>query len=33
MAHIGSKRACLMRGTGITTAADSLEEASVIALG
>jgi len=32
-AVIGSKRACLMRGHGITTAADSIEEASVIALG
>ena len=30
---IGGKRACLMRGHGITTAADSVEEASVIALG
>ncbi len=33
MATIGAKRACLMRGHGITTAADSIEEASVIALG
>jgi len=32
-ATIGKKRACLMRGHGITTAADSIEEASVIALG
>ncbi len=32
-ATIGTKRACLMRGHGITTAADSIEEASVIALG
>jgi L-fuculose-phosphate aldolase len=32
-ATIGTKRACLMRGHGITTAADSVEEASVIALG
>jgi L-fuculose-phosphate aldolase len=32
-AIIGGKRACLMRGHGITTAADSVEEASVIALG
>lgn len=32
-ATIGSKRACLMRGHGITTAADSIEEASVVALG
>ena len=32
-ATIGGKRACLMRGHGITTAADSIEEASVIALG
>jgi L-fuculose-phosphate aldolase len=32
-ATIGDKRACLMRGHGITTAADSVEEASVIALG
>ena len=32
-AAIGMKRACLMRGHGITTAADSIEEASVIALG
>jgi L-fuculose-phosphate aldolase len=32
-AAIGSKRACLMRSHGITTAADSIEEASVIALG
>jgi len=31
-AAIGAKRACLMRGHGITTAADSVEEASVIAL-
>jgi ribulose-5-phosphate 4-epimerase/fuculose-1-phosphate aldolase len=31
-AAIGEKRACLMRGHGITTAADSVEEASVIAL-
>jgi ribulose-5-phosphate 4-epimerase/fuculose-1-phosphate aldolase len=31
-AVIGKKRACLMRGHGITTAADSIEEASVIAL-
>ena len=31
-AAIGTKRACLMRGHGITTAADSIEEASVIAL-
>lgn len=31
-AAIGVKRACLMRGHGITTAADSIEEASVIAL-
>ena len=31
-AAIGAKRACLMRGHGITTAADSIEEASVIAL-
>jgi L-fuculose-phosphate aldolase len=31
-AVIGGKRACLMRGHGITTAADSIEEASVIAL-
>lgn len=29
---IGQKRACLMRGHGITTAADSIEEAAVIAL-
>ena len=33
MATIGTKRACLMRGHGITTAADSIEEASVVALG
>src|SRR4051812_17157992 len=32
-AMIGKKRACLMRGHGITTAADSIEEAGVIALG
>ena len=32
-AVIGTKRACLMRGHGITTAAGSIEEASVIALG
>ena len=32
-AIIGGKRACLMRGHGITTAADSIEEASVVALG
>ena len=32
-AAIGTKRACLMRGHGITTAAASIEEASVIALG
>jgi ribulose-5-phosphate 4-epimerase/fuculose-1-phosphate aldolase len=32
-ATIGKKRACLMRGHGITTAADSIEEAGVIALG
>jgi L-fuculose-phosphate aldolase len=32
-ATIGMKRACLMRGHGITTAADNIEEASVIALG
>jgi ribulose-5-phosphate 4-epimerase/fuculose-1-phosphate aldolase len=32
-ATIGTKRACLMRGHGITTAADSIEEASLIALG
>src|SRR6185295_100015 len=32
-ATIGGKRACLMRGHGITTAADSIEEASVVALG
>lgn len=32
MATIGKKRACLMRGHGITTVADSIEEASVIAL-
>ena len=32
-AVIGTKRACLMRGHGITTAADSVEEASVVALG
>jgi ribulose-5-phosphate 4-epimerase/fuculose-1-phosphate aldolase len=31
-ALIGAKRACLMRGHGITTAGDSIEEASVIAL-
>src|SRR4029079_496767 len=31
-AAIGTKRACLMRGHGITTAADSIEEASVVAL-
>jgi len=31
-AALGQKRACLMRGHGITTAADSIEEASVIAL-
>jgi ribulose-5-phosphate 4-epimerase/fuculose-1-phosphate aldolase len=31
-ATIGKRRACLMRGHGITTAADSIEEASVIAL-
>lgn len=31
-ATIGSKRACLMRGHGITTAADSIEEVSVLAL-
>src|SRR6185295_4066072 len=30
---IGTKRACLMRGHGITTTAGSIEEASVIALG
>lgn len=30
---IGGKRACLMRGHGITTVGDSIEEASVIALG
>lgn len=29
---LGAKRACLMRGHGITTAADSVEEASVVAL-
>ena len=33
VATIGDKRACLMRGHGITTAADSIEEASVVALG
>jgi L-fuculose-phosphate aldolase len=32
-ATIGTKRTCLMRAHGITTAADSIEEASVIALG
>ena len=32
-ATIGTKRACLMRGHGITTAAGSVEEAGVIALG
>ncbi len=32
-AAIGRKRACLMRGHGITTAADSIEEASLVALG
>jgi ribulose-5-phosphate 4-epimerase/fuculose-1-phosphate aldolase len=32
-ATLGGKRACLMRGHGITTAAESIEEASVIALG
>lgn len=32
-AVIGGKRACLMRGHGITTAAGSIEEAGVIALG
>ncbi|HXJ02264.1 MAG TPA: class II aldolase/adducin family protein [Micropepsaceae bacterium] len=31
-ATIGTKRACLMRGHGITTAADSVEEAAIIAL-
>ena len=31
-AVIGTKRACLMRGHGITTAAGSIEEASVVAL-
>ncbi|HEY4265292.1 MAG TPA: class II aldolase/adducin family protein [Micropepsaceae bacterium] len=31
-AVIGDKRACLMRGHGITTAADSIEEAAVVAL-
>jgi L-fuculose-phosphate aldolase len=31
-ATIGNKRACLMRGHGITTAADSVEEAAIIAL-
>ena len=30
---IGKKRACLMRGHGITTVGDSIEEAGVIALG
>ena len=30
---IGEKRACLMRGHGITTVGDSIEEAAVIALG
>jgi ribulose-5-phosphate 4-epimerase/fuculose-1-phosphate aldolase len=29
---IGTKRTCLMRGHGITTAADSIEEAGVLAL-
>ena len=32
-AAIGRKRACLMRGHGITTVADSIEEAGLIALG
>lgn len=32
-ATIGTKRACLMRGHGITTAGGSIEEASVVALG
>lgn len=32
-AAIGSKRVCLMRGHGITTAGDSIEEVSLIALG
>jgi L-fuculose-phosphate aldolase len=32
-ATIGAKRACLMRGHGITTAAGSIEEAAVVALG
>lgn len=31
-ATIGTKRTCLMRGHGITTAADSVEEAAIIAL-
>ena len=30
---IGNRRACLMRGHGITTVGDSIEEAGVIALG
>jgi ribulose-5-phosphate 4-epimerase/fuculose-1-phosphate aldolase len=33
VAVMGKKRACLMRGHGITAAADSIEEASIIALG
>lgn len=32
-AAIGAGRACLMRGHGITTAADSIEEAGLIAVG
>jgi len=32
-AAIGHKRVCLMRGHGITTAGDSIEEVSLIALG
>jgi L-fuculose-phosphate aldolase len=32
-AAIGKKRVCIMRGHGITTAADSIEEASLVALG
>jgi ribulose-5-phosphate 4-epimerase/fuculose-1-phosphate aldolase len=32
-AAIGKKRACLMRGHGITTTGESIEEAAVVALG
>ena len=33
VAVMGNKRACLMRGHGITAAADSIEEVAIIALG